>query len=130
MTRGSTLPPGYRRLAALKRPKLDGFTGIIFGGLEGDREAQRKQRHTAKRVFGRLRPKHGLTGGYRILKDYLRKRERRGRALFVPLAHPPVMPKPTSARRGHQRQRHHSTGQYPGHVVWSARRDCCGLADR
>ena len=44
-----SVPPGYRRKAAVKRPKLDAFTGIVDAWLEGDREAHRKQRHTAKR---------------------------------------------------------------------------------
>ena len=48
-----------------------------------------KQRHTAKRVFERLRDEHGFTGGYTIVKDYMRQRERRGREMFVALAHPP-----------------------------------------
>lgn len=84
-----SVPPGYRRTAPVKRPKLDAFTGIIDGWLEGDREVHRKQRHTAKRVFERLRDEHGFTGGYTIVKDYMRKRERRGREMFVPLTHPP-----------------------------------------
>ncbi len=84
-----SVPPGYRRTAPVKRPKLDGFTGIIDGWLEGDRAVHRKQRHTAKRVFERLRYEHGFTGGYTIVKDYMRERERRGREMFVPLAHPP-----------------------------------------
>ena len=84
-----SVPPGYRRTAPIKRPKLDGFTGIIDGWLDGDREVHRKQRHTAKRVFERLRDEHGFTGGYTIVKDYICRRERRGREMFVPLAHPP-----------------------------------------
>ena len=32
-----SVPPGYRRTAPVKRPKLDGFTGLIDGWLEGDR---------------------------------------------------------------------------------------------
>ena len=28
----------------------------------------------AKRVFERLRDEHGFTGGYTIIKDYMRKR--------------------------------------------------------
>ena len=83
------VPPGYRRKAAVKRPKLDASTGIIDGWLEGDREVHRKQRHTAKWVFERLRDEHGFTGGYTIVKDYMREHERRGREMFVPLAHPP-----------------------------------------
>jgi transposase len=84
-----SVPPGYRRSAPVKRPKLDGFTGIIDGWLDGDREVHRKQRHTAKRVFERLRDEHGFTGGYTIVKDYMRQREQRSREMFVPLAHPP-----------------------------------------
>ena len=67
-----SIPPGYRRKAAVKRPKLDAFTGIIDAWLEEDREVHRKQRHTAKRVFERLRDEHGFTGGYTIVKDYVR----------------------------------------------------------
>ena len=84
-----SVPPGYRRTAPVKRPKLDGFTEIIDAWLDGDRETHRKQRHTAKRVYDRLREEHGFTGGYTIIKDYIRERERRGREVFVPLAHPP-----------------------------------------
>ena len=36
-------PPGYRRTAPVKRPKLDGFTEIIDGWLEGDREVHRNR---------------------------------------------------------------------------------------
>ena len=84
-----SIPPGYRRKAAVKRPKLGAFTGIIDAWLEGDREVHRKQRHTSKRLFERLRDEHGFTGGYTIVKDYVREHERRGREMFVPLAHPP-----------------------------------------
>ena len=82
-------PPGDLRTAPVKRPKLDGFTDIIDGWLEDDRGVHRKQRHTAKKVFERLRDEHGFTGGYTIIKDYMRERERHGREMFVPLAHPP-----------------------------------------
>ena len=84
-----SVPPGYRRTAPIKRPKLDGFTEIIDVWLEGDVGINRKQRHTAKQVFERLRDEHGFSGGYTIVKDYMRQRERRGREMFVPLAHSP-----------------------------------------
>lgn len=84
-----SVPPGYRRKVPVRRPKLGGFTGIIDAWLEADRGVHRKQRHTAKRVFDRLREEHGFTGGYTIVKDYMRERERQGREMFVPLAHPP-----------------------------------------
>jgi hypothetical protein len=47
---------GYRRTAGIKRPKLDGFTGCIDQWLQEYLSQNRKQRHTAKRIFERLRP--------------------------------------------------------------------------
>ena len=84
-----SVPPGYRREKPIKRPKLDGFTEIIDAWLEADKAVHRKQRHTAKRIFERLQAEHGFTGGYTIIKDYVREHERRSREMFVPLAHPP-----------------------------------------
>ncbi len=84
-----SVPPGYRRKVPIKRPKLDGFTEIIGTWLEEDRGVPRKQRHTAKPVFERLRDEHGFTGGDTIVKDYIREHDRRGREMFVPLAHAP-----------------------------------------
>jgi transposase len=82
-------PPGYRRTAPVKRPKLDGFTEIIDGWLREDADRPRKQRHTAKRVLDRLREEHGFAGGYTIVKEYVREHQRRGREMFVPLRHAP-----------------------------------------
>jgi transposase len=84
-----SVPPGYRRRHPPRRPKLDPFVGIIDRILEEDRSAPRKQRHTAKRIFERLREEHGFEGGYTIVKDYVRERRRRSREVFVPLAHDP-----------------------------------------
>jgi transposase len=49
-----SVPPGYRRTAPIRRPKLDGFTEIIDQWLRDDVGQYRKQRHTAKRIFDRL----------------------------------------------------------------------------
>jgi transposase len=86
---GFSVPPGYRRTARIKRPKLDGFTGFIDQWLLEDLSANRKQRHTAKRVFERLRDEHGFKGGYTTVKNYVREHGRRSREMFVPLAHAP-----------------------------------------
>lgn len=82
-------PPGYRRASPPKKPKLDPFVGIIDAILEADREAPRKQRHTARRVFERLRDEHGFRGGITIVSDYVRQARQRSSEKFVPLAHPP-----------------------------------------
>ena len=85
-----SVPPGYRRTAPVRRPKLDGFTGLIDEWLRGDRKDEhRKQRHTAKRIFERLRDEHDCTGGYTIVKDHVREHHRRRREMYVPLVHPP-----------------------------------------
>ena len=72
-------PPGYRRRQPPKRPKLAPFTDIIDRILEEDRTVHRKQHHTAKRIFERLRAEHGFTGKETIVKDYVRERRLRRR---------------------------------------------------
>ena len=80
-------PPGCRRTAPVRRPKLDPFTEQIDEWLLEDKGRHRKQRHTAKRVFDRLRDECGFTGGYTIVKDYIREQKRGGQEMFVPLSH-------------------------------------------
>ena len=84
-----SVPPGYRRQDPPRRPKLAPFTGVIAAILEADRQVLRKQRHTAKRIFERLRDEHGFDGGYTTVKDYVREHRRRTQEMFVPLSHPP-----------------------------------------
>ena len=54
-----SVPPGYRRSRPPKRPKLDPFIGIIDQILEDYKIRPAKQRHTAQRIFERLRDEHG-----------------------------------------------------------------------
>ena len=56
-------PPGYIRTRPAERPKLGPLTPVIEAILEADRSAPVKQRHTAKRIFERLRDEHGYGGG-------------------------------------------------------------------
>jgi len=84
-----SVPPGYRRKKKPFRPKLDGFTGIIDQILEVDKEVHKKQRHTSKRIFERLRDEHGFAGGITIVKDYIFAARKRQREMFVPLSHSP-----------------------------------------
>src|SRR5262245_15640944 len=82
-------PPGYRRKAPRPRPKLEPFLPVIHQILEGDKKAPKKQRHTARRIFERLRGEHGYTGGLTIVKGAVAAWRRRSAEVFVPLAHPP-----------------------------------------
>ena len=84
-----SVPPGYRRQNPPRRPKLAPFTGVIDRILEDDLGIPRKQRHTAQRIFERLRDEHGFTGQYTIVKDYVREHRRRTQEMFVPLSHAP-----------------------------------------
>jgi hypothetical protein len=86
---GHPEPPGYRRIAPRPRPKLDPFLGIIHQILEGDRRAPKKQRHTARRIFERLRDEHGYQGGLSIVKEAVAAWRTRSAEVFIPLAHPP-----------------------------------------
>ena len=78
-------------------PGIGPYTGVIDRILEDDpvsRTGQalglpRKQRHTAKRIYERLRDEYGFDGRYTIVKDYVREHRRRTREMFVPLVHPP-----------------------------------------
>src|SRR5438105_4548041 len=84
-----SVPPGYRRRRSPARPKLDPFTGIIDGILAEDEGRPRKQRHTSKRIFERLRDEQGYAGGVTIVNAYLVARRPRHREVFVPLRHDP-----------------------------------------
>ena len=84
-----SLPPGYTRKEPAAKPKLGPLLPVIDAILEADQTAPVKPRHTAKRIFERLRDEHGFAGGYTVVKDHVRLCRARGRETFVPLAHPP-----------------------------------------
>jgi len=82
-------PPGYRRNKSAARPKLGPWLGVIDQILEDDESQPKKQRHTARRIYDRLKEEHSFRGGYTIVKDYVREARLRHKEVFVPLAHPP-----------------------------------------
>jgi transposase len=83
-----TEPPGYR-LTKRRSSKLEPFLPIIEEILKSDRQAHRKQRHTAKRIFDRLQGEHGYAGGETIVKDAVRALRQQNREVFLPLSHHP-----------------------------------------
>lgn len=56
-------------------PVLGKFIPIVDSWLEADRKVPRKQRHTAWRLFCRLRDEYGFTGSYSSVKRYVRKKK-------------------------------------------------------
>ena len=81
-------PPGYR-LTKPRPSKLEPFLPIIHEILLNDRSVHRKQRHTGKRIFERLRDEHGYSGGITIVQEAIRDWKAQSREVFLPLRHPP-----------------------------------------
>ena len=78
-----SVPPGYVRTKPPFRPKLDEFTGVIDAILAADKDRPKKQRHTSKRIFERLRDEHGFTGKITIVKDYVAGWRQRTQEMFI-----------------------------------------------
>src|ERR1035437_8211396 len=53
-----SVPPGYVRKKPPAKPKLDPFIPVIDSILRDDKSRPKKQQHTAKRVFERLRDEY------------------------------------------------------------------------
>jgi transposase len=89
----SPLPALKRAPVGRPAPKLGPFRPVIDGWLEADREAPRKQRHTAKRIWRRIVDEHGADVAQSTVRDYVRQRKREmGWAVgevFVPQVHAP-----------------------------------------
>jgi len=82
-------PPGYRQSQPRTKRKLEPFLPIIQQILVDDRQAPKKQRHTAQRIFERLRDEHGYQGGRTVVKDAVRSWKQSHQEVFLPLIHPP-----------------------------------------
>lgn len=75
-------------------PKLDAYKPMIDEWLASDRNAPRKQRHTAKRVFHRLRKEaEGFDCSYRLVAEYVAYRKSQmhldKKDGYLPLIHHP-----------------------------------------
>lgn len=81
-------PPGYRQATPRPRKKLGAYVERIQQILKEDQAMPRKQRHTAKRIWERLR-EEGFTGGYTVVKDAVRELTQKNQEVFVPLVHRP-----------------------------------------
>ena len=81
-------PPGYRQRQPRAKPKLHRFLPFIQEILEQDKKSPRKQRHTIKRIFDRLRTEHGYEGGISVVGDAVRAWRAGSAEVFMPLSHP------------------------------------------
>ena len=65
-------------MAPAASSRLDPYKEYVAGMLEEDRYCYHKQRHTAKRIFERLRDEHGYDGSYSTVQRYLREARSKG----------------------------------------------------
>ena len=82
-------PPQYTRKRPVNRPVLGPFLPIIDQILKDDIGAPRKQRHSAKRIFDRLKQEHGYPGGYTQVREYVAEVRLRTKEAFIPLEFDP-----------------------------------------
>jgi transposase len=88
----SALPPNKSRPAARPAPALGPYRQVIDGWLEADKDAPRKQRHTAKRIHQRLVDEYGASVAVTTVRDYVRARRRKlglHAEAFCPQVHDP-----------------------------------------
>jgi len=82
-------PPPYTRTKPVGYPKLGAFVGIIQQILRDDESAPRKQRHTASRIYERLKSEHAYAGSYYPVRRYVASLRQSTRETFMRLDHVP-----------------------------------------
>ena len=78
-------PPPYTRSKAVSKPVIDPVKHIIDTWLEEDKKRPRKQRHTATRIWQRLRDEYGFTGAEITVRKYVAQRKATRGEVFMPL---------------------------------------------
>ena len=87
---GSTVPWERKQGSGRKNDVLtDGHLKFIDECLEEDKQAPKKQRHTAHRIFTRLCEEKGYTGCESAVRAAVAERRKRITNCFVPLAYEP-----------------------------------------
>jgi transposase len=84
---GEPLP--YTRTQPTGYPKLGAFVGVIRQILQEDESAPRKQRHTAFRIYERLKSEYGYAGSYYPVRRYVASLRQSTRETFMRLDHAP-----------------------------------------
>jgi transposase len=82
-------PRPYHAAQPRPKPILGSFLPVVHQILDDDRHAPSKQRHTARRIFERLRDEHDYPGCASIVRDAVRAYRQAQAEVFVPLLHPP-----------------------------------------
>jgi len=85
--RGQGEPRQYPKRQAQSAPRLGPFHELIRQILKDDESQPPKQRHTAMRIFERLRDEHDYAGGYDAVRRFIKKNRTDKRETFIPLDH-------------------------------------------
>ena len=81
-------PPGYRTESPRPKPKIGPYLEQIAQIIEEDKQFPKKQRHTAVRIFHRIKGM-GYQGKYTQVKESVREMKRLKREVYMPLNHRP-----------------------------------------
>jgi transposase len=81
-------PPGYRQASPRPKPKLGPYLEIIARIIKDDKKVPKKQRHTAMRIYDRLK-EMGYQGKYTQVREAVREIKKVSREVFMPLIHRP-----------------------------------------
>ncbi len=79
------VPPGYKRSKKVLKPKLDEHTEFIDQIIAQDKQNPKKQRHTIKRIFDRLKTERNFTGSYQTVRNYVKRTVPINKEMYVPL---------------------------------------------
>jgi transposase len=82
-------PPPFRGPTPRAKPVLGPFLPLLREILDDDRHAPPKQRHTARRIYERLRDEHDYQGCASIVRAAVAAYKQSQAEVFVPLTHPP-----------------------------------------
>jgi transposase len=95
--RGESEPRSYAKRSSQRAPKLGPFKARILEILKQDESAPPKQRHTAMRIFERLRDEDSdaagdggrYQGAYDSVRRFVKQHRESKRETFIPLNHDP-----------------------------------------
>ena len=81
-------PPGYRMTETRAKPKIGPYLERIAQIIQSDKDLPKKQRHTAKRIYERIK-EMGYQGKYTQVKEAVRQIKRLKQEVYMPLIHRP-----------------------------------------
>lgn len=82
-------PPGFRLTSPRPRSRIVAHAAFVDPTPIEDQDRPKKQRHTIRRIFERLRDERGFQGGYTTVRAHIRPRRQFLKEADVPLTHPP-----------------------------------------